>query len=638
MTYNFSGNLKAYLCSDCLQPVYGVNVLIYNVQDKQNETLLAVANPKETFRQVNDEEKRRKQATLLTSATTDDKGNFSVSISSEQYSGGAFDIDFDCGTVPLIWKGPRPPKKIDNPLQFHITTLQPLWNQAKASTENQGREVASARWEYAISASSFCRILALLKFYIICGKVVDCKQKRALPNVRVEAFDVDLLQDDALGADITDSTGHFLIVYDEAAFSKTIFNWLNVEWPAGPDIYFKYYDAATNGLLYAEPRNTGHRSDRENRNNCWCVELCIDINIPVDSGLTVPAYFNAVGSYSITTGFNAQGRTNDAEDNVFTGVLPLCGNLPPAYATNSIEYRFKIQRLNRMDGTTVIEEFIPRPENGSTGLIKPTLIGSVTKYVVPPAPAPVFTVVEPYYLNNPGATHNVSIGAEGWIKVPRAENNWSTGMYQFSYPGLPVALADIDTVQLIKEHFDLNAPLPVHVAGNTLNPADRFAGPDHVFRIICESRLVSAITPNPNPIAINTLVKINVWNGDFTLTRHPGWAGGVGTYQGVNMLEIQETIASGCGKVNNQVHLLYTCYHPYIANASMYVEGPTGNFGALTAPVNAAGEATGSHFVDLTGKPNCAYIAWLTATYRITSGNGRLSGNFDQDHIAFCKG
>ena len=635
MKYIFRGNLKAYLCDDCIHPLHEVNVLLYKIQDQQRETLRAVANTKETFHQVSAEEAAGKKDQLLASAITDEKGNFSIELDERQYNGGAFDIDFECGTVPIKWRWPKPPKKLEKPLQFHLTTLQPLW---KEDAGDNKEKVAIAGWEYAISARWFCWILRLLRYYIICGRLVDCKHKRALPNIRVEAFDVDLIQDDALGSDITDSAGHFFIVYDEASFSKTIFSWLNVEWPAGPDIYFKFYDAATNGLIYAEPRSTGHRSDRENRNNCWCVELCIDLNVPPDTG-KVPAYFNAVGQYLIATDFNASGRTNNAEDNVFTGVLPLNGNLPPAYATNAIEYRFKIQRLNRVDGVTVIEEFIPRPENASTGLIKPTLIGSVTRYVVPPLPDPVYTVVEPYYLNNPGATHNVSIGAQGWIKVPRAENNWSTGMYQFNYPGAIVSLANLDTTQLIVENFDLNAP-SVHVAGNTMDAADRFAGPDHIFKIICESREVSAISPNPNPISQNVLAKINVLNGmtSFQLTRHPGWAGGVGTYKGVCMMEIQETVGNGCGKVNNEVHILYTCYHPYIADAHMYIEGPGGNFGALSPAINVNHEASGSHLVDLTGKPNCAYIAWLTTHYRITSGYGRLSNNYDQDHIAFCKG
>lgn len=634
MPFIFKGNLKAYLCDNCTQPLSEVKVLVYKIQDKQNETLLAVANTKETFRQVNEEEAASKKDLFLSSSITDEAGNFSITLKDSEYSGGAFDIDFECGTVPI--KGPRPPKKIDKPIQFHLTTLQPLWKEV--SNETQNRDMY-AGWEHIISAKYFCWILKLLKIYIICGKVVDCKQKRGLPNIRVEAFDVDLIQDDPVGSAITDSTGNFLLIYDEASFSKTIFNWLNIEWPAGPDIYFKFFDASTNGLIFAEPRHTGHNSNRENRNNCWCVEICIDLDKPGNTGINVPAYFNAVGHYLIASNFNANGRTNDAEDNVFTDVLPLNGNLPPAYASNAIEYRFRIQRL-KPDGT-VLEEFIPRPENGSTGLIKPTLIGSVTKYIIPLNPMdPVVPLVEPYYLNKPGETYNVSIGAQGWIKVPRAENTWSGGMYQHSYPGKIVSMSNLDTIQLVMENFDLNAPAPPHVAGNTLNASDRFAGPDHTFKIICESREVSAVTPNPNTISLNILAKINIWNGfdSFFLTRHPGWNGGIGSYKGVCMMELQETIGNGCGKLNNDLHILYTCYHPYIADASMYVEGPTGNFGSLTAPINANNEASGSHFIDMTGKPNCAYIAWLTATYRITSGYGRLSNNYDRDHIAFCKG
>ena len=624
MPFTLKGNLKAYLCDDCIVALNNVKVLAYRVKDSGKETLLATAAAKETFRQLSNEEVQQKRELFLAEAFPDDNGDFELVIDNKAYTGGALDIDFTCGSVPIKW--PRPPKK-ENWLNFNITTLQPAWK------ENRDQQQAfSYAWEYRISSRNFCRILGIYKAYVICGHIVDCKTKKPLPNIRVEAFDVDLIQDDALGSGVTNSSGHFMIFYDEADFSKTIFSWLNVEWPAGPDIYFKFYDAISNGFIYAEDRDFGRSSGRENRGHCFCVDICLNYDQSVDSGIEVPAYFRTVGGYDIYTQFNANGRTNDAEDNAFTGSLALNGNLPPGFASNAIEYRFRIQR---MVGGMVVNEYIPG-FTAPAAWIKPTLIGSLTRNVIPVNPWDPTQIIEPYYLNNGGAPLNVSIGAEGWIKVPR-ENNWATGMYMHQYPGQVVSLAVLDTLPLVNEAFNLNTP-GVHVAGTTLDVADRFAGPDHVFRIICETRKVSAVLPNPNPISQNILQKINIWNGNFTLTRHPGWNGGVGTYRGVCMIEIQETIAVGCGKVNNTIHVLYSAYHPYIAAVSGYVEGPGGNFGGFSPTIDANGEASGSQLIDLTAQPNCAYILWATASYRLTSGYGRILDNYNTDHIGFCKG
>lgn len=623
MKFIFKGNLRGYLCDDCWLPLNAIRVLAYRPASKDNETVLATAAAKETFRQLNEDEVKQKEKLFLAEAIPNEKGDFELIIDDRSYTGGAFDLDFECGTVPSKW--PKPPKK-EQLLHFNITTLQPAWRQTDE------KETFAYSWEYIISAKWFCRILSFYGAYVICGIVTDCKSGKPLPNIRVEAFDVDLLQDDPLGSGVTGSNGHFMIFYTEADFSKTIFSWLNVEWPAGPDIYFKFYDAATNGFIYAEPRNTGHNSNRENRGHCFCVKLCIDYDKPSDSGIEVPAYFKTVGGYDIHTGFNAQGRTNDAQDNAFTGTIPLNGNLPPGFASNAIEYRFRIQRIV---GGMVVNEYIP----GFTvpaDWIQPTLIGSLTRNVIPVNPWDPTQIVEPYYLNNGGATLNVSIGAEGWIKVPR-ENSWGTGMFMHQYPGAIVSLANVDTTKLVKESFNLNAPT-VHVAGNAMDAADQHGHPDHTFRVIGEFRKVSAASPNPNPITQNILQLINIWNGDFTLTRHPGWNGGVVTHMGVCMLEIQENSSTGCGKLGNTLTVLHTAYHPYIAGVSGYVEGPGGDFGHFNPAIAATGEASNNQVIDLTGKPDCAYILWMTAAYRLTSGYGRIINNYNTDHIGFCKG
>lgn len=271
MKYQFKGNLRGFYCGDCFDFMYNANVKIYALDRDANTTAMAVANEKETFHQRSDEELKLISKKLIGEGVTDEAGNFSIEITGKKYDGAAFDIDFECGTVPLKIpprkkEPPRPPR----PLQFHITTLQPMWIDAA-----EQRELAIASWEYAIPYKFWCWILRLFKIYVICGQVNDCKHQHPVAGVKVLAFDVDLLQDDALGFGITNSSGNFRIYYSEADFSKTIFSWLNVEWPAGPDLYFKI-EAADGTVLLAENRQRGHDRDRTNASNCFCVKFCVE--------------------------------------------------------------------------------------------------------------------------------------------------------------------------------------------------------------------------------------------------------------------------------------------------------------------------------------------------------------------------
>src|SRR5258705_13548365 len=101
MKYLFKGNLRGFYCGDCFDFLYNANVKIYAVDKAANTTALAVAREKETFHQRTDEELKSISKRLIAEAVTDEAGNFSVELGDKKYDGGAFDIDFECGTVPL---------------------------------------------------------------------------------------------------------------------------------------------------------------------------------------------------------------------------------------------------------------------------------------------------------------------------------------------------------------------------------------------------------------------------------------------------------------------------------------------------------------------------------------------------------
>ena len=607
MKYLFKGNLRGFYCGDCFDFLYKANVKIYAVDRAANVTAMAVAREKETFHQRSKDELKSISKRLIAEAVTDEAGNFSIDLADKNYDGGAFDIDFECGTVPIKF-GPKNPPKPREPFQFNITTHQPMWKET-ATTNQQ----LSAYWEYGITYKFWCWLLKLFGLYVICGRVVDCETKTPIRGLKVKAFDVDLIQDDYLGDGVTDATGHFKIYYTEADFSKTIFPWLNIEWPAGPDLFFSVETGAGTVILQ-EPRSRGHQKDRENASNCFCVELCVKSG--GGGGTYAPVLFQRVGQYWITTNFDANGFTNDAEKNAFTGTLPLIGAVPAPFSNTALEYRFLVKNLET--NVSVVAD---------ANYMAAFTIGSWNRIV---SFFPFVSDSDYFWVNNPAATHNVVIDPQGWIRVPRV-NDLFGAAGQFS-PG--ETMGSLMTEKLIMENFDLINPA-VYVAG-TAFPAAKKASVHH-FEITCEVREVGTVAVAYS----NVLSKIAVCNTSYLQRHHPSWAGYDNAPYAVLMLEIQETTlaGAGCNKIGNQLTAKYSVVHPVIDNMSISFEGNA----PLPAPfvINpvAGDEAVGGTTpqFDVSMLQPCAYIVWLQATFRLTGGYGRISNATLTDHIAFCK-
>ena len=73
-----------------------------------------------------------------------------------------------------------------------------------------------------------------LKKHIILGEVIDAITGRGIPDLRVEAWDKDLIIDDLLGSTTTDYEGKFEIHFDETYHREIFMDYK-------PDIYFKIY-------------------------------------------------------------------------------------------------------------------------------------------------------------------------------------------------------------------------------------------------------------------------------------------------------------------------------------------------------------------------------------------------------------
>ena len=238
----------------------------------------------------------------------------------------------------------------------------------KESSNESEKRIQVAYWEYGITNKFWCRVLRLFGVYAICGRVTDCKEGIPIQGLKVKAFDVDLIQDDYLGEGNTDVAGKFKIFYTEADFSKTIFSWLNVEWPAGPDIYFSVENGSGTVILQ-EPRSRGHQPDRENISNCFCVELCVGIDIPVPPPVPIPAFIR-IGTIDYQTQMESapfgSGLTNS--NYAFFSDLRLNGIFAQTFGGMPMEYCFEFTKDFDEAGLPVNWQRVLAPQIGTTNI------------------------------------------------------------------------------------------------------------------------------------------------------------------------------------------------------------------------------------------------------------------------------
>src|SRR5262249_19867665 len=138
MMYTFRGRLCGLICPECPEPLSNVKIRLYRLRENQDPAALAVANPKDTFAVLNEEEAEAKAGSLLAEVERAAEGSFRVELGARQASRGeGFEVDLFCGPVPRQ----KPPKAPPRPRQLSLTAVQPQWRQ---------REAALAVWEYCI--------------------------------------------------------------------------------------------------------------------------------------------------------------------------------------------------------------------------------------------------------------------------------------------------------------------------------------------------------------------------------------------------------------------------------------------------------------------------------------------------------
>lgn len=267
MPYIFRGNLRAYLCDECWEPLRGVIVRLYRPGQER------VAGVDGDPHLLNENEVGARDVLLLGEAATSDDGSFTVRIDERQqrYDGGDIVVDVRVESIT--------PGQKHEPVQVTVAVVKPDWQ--------KGGDGYRFDWRYVIAARIWCYIRRWFDAWVICGRLLTCRQKVPVAGATVHAYDADWLQDDALGTAVTDPTGHFAIHYTSAQFRKTPFSpGINVELTEGPDLYFKANLGPT--VLVNETQSDGRRRGRENVRHCYCVELCTENARILTCALTGP--------------------------------------------------------------------------------------------------------------------------------------------------------------------------------------------------------------------------------------------------------------------------------------------------------------------------------------------------------------
>ena len=599
--YIFRGRLCGYICAECPEPLANLQVRLYRVDKQRNVAALAVANPKETFAILDDDQVQGKESRLFAKAETDAEGNFTFELS-KNYAGEAFEVDVYCGSVPRQKIGKTPPR----PRQFTITTLQPRYRE----TENGFIAV----WDYCLPYRFWCAVLVLFDVWTICGRVLDCKTKQPIMGVKVKAFDADWLADDDLGFGVTNAAGKFIITYAGVDFRQG--TWIDVELIGGPDLYFKIEDAGGNPLL-TETQADGRAPGRENTGHCFCVELCIK-----DAPPLTHAWFTRVGDFALYSDINflTNGRTTHAVSAHggpgfgFFGNLELVGDCPTTYPTGGppMRYRFRYDLgggLQPILATNIISVAVgSRPITwdvfGTGPIVTSQTIRVARSGATPPGPTPPPAILPPLGIPWGQIPDAVLVpDADGWVEMDPTTTNGG-----FSGP-----LLKFVSMTVVPGGTSPSS-------GPGVSPADPKNGT--MLRIVFEAEPVTGPTI-VSPTLTNELAKLYVNN-----------------WSAVNDLNLFQFIGVGntpCSGLANSLDILYAADHELMASWSLHISTaaiiPGGDPVLPSGTIPRGG--VGTEHLDISTWPKCSYSVTLKTRRMLT--DGETDDPTAPNTLTFCK-
>lgn len=615
MSHILKGHICGSLCEaqEFNEDISNATLRIYRAPINQETLTRIAARGGEAITQVSPKQIEEKAQRLLAEGKTDENGKFELRFNEdEEYNDEAIEIDLFLERAP----GQRGQSK--NPLQVTVAVLQPRWRQ----TEND----LIAAWKFCIPSSIWCAIRRLLDAWVIVGQLTVCNSEDQngnpipVPDYTVSAFDNDWIQDDPLGASVTDANGRFRIDYTSNDFTRTpltpVFGLrLETFGAAGPDVYFQVRRNSDGALIIDEPQERGLDSDRINRSPCWCTRLCI----PMDTQSEYP-FFTQVGVFKLPQDFytsgSLAGRLNKSVVGLggdgwgLYGDLRLVGLMPQKHPINGqpMKYRFLYgSSPNPMEPVT------------SASLVTPLQIGTIlTGFTWNPGGwlEPQFDTVG--VTPSSGSTAfdiNLVPDADGWVDIPQHPN--------FNHNG-----------NLIKFRTSILAA----IGGN---PGGAEAGN----------------APPPANVKNGQLLYVRLQGTDVSETgatyQSAAYPLLVNNWQEIGVVNLGELETDPCSQLSgNMINVRYTTDHQFMRDWSLSIVSAASPWtppalpsmtdanpppATIPAPTVSSRGAYGTYFIDTSSWPTCTYRIILTTQLALTDGDHNEPGTNIDDVMFYIK-
>ncbi|MCM3872899.1 MAG: carboxypeptidase-like regulatory domain-containing protein [Pyrinomonadaceae bacterium] len=608
------GYLYGIICAEF--GVYDLipNAEIFFVRSSQktptaNQTDSLRGDAKTVVRTASDEElKRFSAAEGIMAGKTDEHGFFCVN--DRSYQGQLLDAYVCLRSVP----GPNQKSlPLEKPICLFLGTYAPA--QARIG------------WHVKlyIPQSIWCRLKRLVDVWTVAGRVTDCESGAALGDVTVIARDVDIVQSDFLGQDVTNSLGIFRIDYLGDAFRQGTI--VDVELFGGPDIYFEVKDSGGTTLL-AEPPSAGRQIGRCDSGPCKCVRLCVDLKGKEDGDGLPSAWIRVGTAFKIPDSplalndFDANGYAGAAKF-VLTETPAMRGGVPRKTAGGDpIEYRFLVGNTTAPNNAAplapaVFTRIVGAGPVADQNLFVTTQLGELWRVVS-------YSPFETELITITAVITDLSAG--GWLDVNKVIENRFIEMGRnpldiplFSWiPNGDMMLVNTHALPTVAD-----VPSAVAAAGQQVPPAARLPIEKMSLRFETRNATTLAALPGSGKV-LNSMIVSN--NPVFV------------------KLAIKEHVDSGdvCGIIKGaQPHVSYTIYHAHLQSANIHVR--SNNF-SYDHNLNDPEPVVPPQRLPLSGNTNpavvnlnridlnlpgtlhkCSYLVTLTAHSRRHTGGSQVS-------------
>ncbi|HSF39117.1 MAG TPA: hypothetical protein VLT87_04940 [Thermoanaerobaculia bacterium] len=546
---------------------------------------------------------------LVMRGRTEENGSFCLI--DRSYQGGLLDLYVIIDRVPLP-KHERRSLPLPEPKILFLGTYDPLG----AGGEGIVRLL--------IPEKVWCWLKKLADAWTIVGKVTACDDKSvAIGNVKVTAFDVDWVQQDNLGSDVTSGIGIFRIDYPGDFYRQG--TWIDIELFGGPDVYFKIEDSGGTVLLDEAP-SQGRSPGRRNSGPCLCVELCV--RVPVGNPDPIPSIWTGIGTAftipdaALLNDFDADGYAG-LPKYALTSTIRMTGSASrQTLAGNPIEYRFLVS------GTTAPNGNPPLAAGNFTrvvgagpdlALFVPTKVAQMVRF----SPFKIVDIT----------AEVVDLDTDGWFDVNKAIERTFIDRPDVDPVDLPdFVYVDSDALMALNTELLTSEPdVPTGAAG----PGQAVPAGDRIGIEKTALRFEVREVINKPASIFNVLPGNGTTLNSMVVNNNPAFM----------KLAMKEHLESTpCAILTGSIHAAYTVHHPHLRAMSLGIVSNDGSYNVslsdlpnmpLAGNVNPAVVHKNNPALAVPNSPpnvlhKCTYLVTLSVLRRLHTGDGSVASDHAQ--------